>query len=334
MVLAMGVVLSGTGLLILAEMACRFLGLGAPPPAPNPQIYAPDAKIGCRLKANWTGTYTGVTVQTNSHGLRGHELGQRSPKRKRVVLSGDSFTFGYGLPEEETLRSWLEKGTAGGLEVVNGAVPGYSLVQDVSWSLEVGLSLEPDYLLVVVVPNDLEDPRYFPGRASEATPPRNWVEFIQGDPRPLNLPGARSIRLVSLCQRMLKALLPSQHSLNAMFFDFYNRALFETPNWTAAKNALARLREVASARGIDLAIVLYPVPVNFMDYPLAPFHTRLTDACKELGIPVMDPTESWKNIPAPSLRWHPDDLHPNGKANRLMAEFIRAEWDALNVPAP
>lgn len=79
------------------------------------------------LKPNQQGfTYPNNKVATINHaGFRGEEL---ENKQKTIIILGDSFMFGYSIGDNDTIPHNLElllKST----EVINAAVPGYSIEQ-------------------------------------------------------------------------------------------------------------------------------------------------------------------------------------------------------------
>src|SRR5689334_22283567 len=53
-------------------------------------------------------TYRGVEVRINALGFRGAELAEKPVGAQRIALVGDSFTFGNGCAETETLAAALE----------------------------------------------------------------------------------------------------------------------------------------------------------------------------------------------------------------------------------
>ncbi len=126
-----------------AEGLCRL----APEPA------APLAGDGIHLLGNpyllWElrpGDHDelGVRVHVNRDGLRGPELG---PKRGPRLLSvGDSSVYGFGVEDGAV---WSDvAGRALGVEVLNGAVPGYSSYQAINLLTMRGLATDPDVLVI------------------------------------------------------------------------------------------------------------------------------------------------------------------------------------------
>lgn len=310
------------------ELLLRQTGTGEPVPSLNPKIYQPDPQLGVVLKPGWTGQFAGVEVSTNSLGLRGPELDPLGQDQHRILLAGDSFVFGYGLKEEETLRNKMEesfRATSKGKDicVINGGVPGYNLVQDVSWTLQIGLAQQPDWVILFVVPNDLEPPLWLdPKTRPDTGGAMTWLDWIKGDPRLMEFPGARKMNLLNLLQRISKVLLPSQRSLGEDYFRFCNEVLFSTTAWPQAQAALLKLEAVLRGAGIPLTVVLYPVPVSLQKAPFGPFNENVIQFCKDSSINVLDFTVEWAEIPENKLRWHPDDLHPSGFAHARMAEAL------------
>lgn len=90
-----------------------------------------DPAVGYRLAPRWHGRYDDGVVaadyQTNTRGDRDDEA-PLATARRRVLLLGDSFTFGQGLPREHTIEARIELASAGEVEAYNLGVPGYSTV--------------------------------------------------------------------------------------------------------------------------------------------------------------------------------------------------------------
>ena len=114
-----------------------------------------DLRPGAQAEA-W-----GTSVRVNSRGFRGPEVRERKPGEPalpRVVVIGDSITFGNRLAEGDTFVARLdakmrELGTP--IEALNLGVGGYDTVQEVAFLEHVGLALDPDVVVVGFCPNDL-----------------------------------------------------------------------------------------------------------------------------------------------------------------------------------
>lgn len=100
-----------------------------------------------------------VLLEVNTRGLRGPERDYaRPPGVRRVLLLGDSFTEGYTVPEEETVRARLEARLnegCGRYEVLNGGTLGYSTDQEYLFYQLEGQRYEPEVVVLLFFYNDL-----------------------------------------------------------------------------------------------------------------------------------------------------------------------------------
>lgn len=120
-----------------------------------------DDRIIYELKPDLNVRFQRAQVRTNSLGMRGPEYAIPKPADTyRIALLGDSFAFGWGVEEQESFGSVLERNLnrlGGGhpkFEVLNLAVPGYSTFQEVALFEEKGLCFDADAILVYFVQND------------------------------------------------------------------------------------------------------------------------------------------------------------------------------------
>jgi lysophospholipase L1-like esterase len=125
-----------------AELVLRLCGLPAaadPSAAPPGQLEsAKDPRLGWIFPASTEGVFRrgpGETVErTNSLGLRSPEIDAAGDGTTRILVTGDSFAFGWGVRESESfprrLEAMLRERLPGRrIDVVNAAVPGYSVWQ-------------------------------------------------------------------------------------------------------------------------------------------------------------------------------------------------------------
>ena len=100
-----------------------------------------------------------VTITTNSQGFRGTR--EFSPKPKpgvlRILLLGDSVSFGYGVNENETFAIRLEHLLAAAkikAEVINLSVSGFGTAEELVQYEAVGAALAPDLVILGYFTND------------------------------------------------------------------------------------------------------------------------------------------------------------------------------------
>jgi len=141
------------------------------------ECYEPDSLLCHRLKPNLKGYYVkGVMggnpvdfrVTTNSIGLRSAEVSPHKG-RYRILVLGDSCTFGLGVENEESYPAQLEKRLNDGadrerrFEVINAGVPAYASWQGARYLPERGMTLDPDLVIVCYGNNDIapgDDPNF------------------------------------------------------------------------------------------------------------------------------------------------------------------------------
>jgi hypothetical protein len=100
-------------------------------------------------------------VNVNSLGLRGPEPQEKSAGTKRVLVLGDSLTYGQGVGDEQTVPWYLqsalnERDTSGReWEVVNGGHRAYDTHQELALLEELGPRIQSDVVVVCWFWNDV-----------------------------------------------------------------------------------------------------------------------------------------------------------------------------------
>lgn len=143
----------------------------------RPGFFLSDPVRGQRLAANYDGWFAGVPAHTNSLGFRDtreYSL-SKEPGTFRIIVLGDSVTFGHGaLFEtsypyllEQRLRDWRPDVK---WEVWNLGVPGYNTAQELAYLNQVGASYAPDLVIVGFFLNDFTgfEPNANPGIVDRA----------------------------------------------------------------------------------------------------------------------------------------------------------------------
>lgn len=104
-----------------------------------------------------------VEQSINSLGYRGPARAlEKPPDTLRILLVGDSYTFGVGRPEHETIAAELEGVLEGAVpqrvEVLNFGVPGLNIEEAFEQYSRFASRWEHDLVLYLLFSNDLNDP--------------------------------------------------------------------------------------------------------------------------------------------------------------------------------
>ena len=101
--------------------------------------------------------FRGKLVNSNSKGIRGsREFAYEKPARvTRIVVLGDSFTFGEEVGDDETYSHYLQA-LLPNTEVLNLGVHGYGHDQMLIYLEEEGLKYRPDIVILGFMPDDME----------------------------------------------------------------------------------------------------------------------------------------------------------------------------------
>jgi len=117
-----------------------------------------------QLAPGYDGWFAGVPVRINHLGFRDNREYQlaKSPHTIRIVVLGDSVTFGHGSIYEHSYPFLLEQRLKAwrpeiDWQVWNLAVPGYNTSQELAQLLELGPRFDPDLVVVGFYENDIVD---------------------------------------------------------------------------------------------------------------------------------------------------------------------------------
>ena len=252
----------------------------------------------------------GVAYRTNDAGYRGdHFAAERARGVRRVALLGDSFAFGLGVKENDTLArhlaTLLGQEAACPTEVLNFAVPGYGTDQEEALLRRRVLRYTPDVAVVWYFLNDVE---------IEGT-----LGFLGGDKPRGFFPLARR---VSALARLVASRLDAHLSLLALVHTYRDAYRPADPHWQVVEAAFARLGRTARLRGVKIAVFVHPILFRLgPSYPFAAIHRQVIEAAQHAGLEAYDLADAFAGKRAEDLWVHRSDQHPNEIAHSLAARF-------------
>ena len=125
--------------------------------------YQKDETLGWLPRKNVHGVHNqsgsfSTTFQTNSRGLRDRDYPPTKSKNfRRIIVLGDSFTWGWGVGDQEIYTEVLESRLKNA-EVINLGVTAFGIPQEFRYLQQEGMQYDPDIVLLALCLNDIETP--------------------------------------------------------------------------------------------------------------------------------------------------------------------------------
>jgi len=296
---------------------------------------------------NADGTTTRVRYTINPQGFRGVPVPRsKPPGTLRVGVVGDSFVFGTGVADDETLPHALERRLHElhpdrSIEVLNFGVPGYG-IEDLGARLRRDLlPFEPDVVLFSLYVNDAVAtlPGNGPRSRAEAklvTPELAWIRRLgltsnlpaETDGLPTAqrwmIPVRRASRFLDVAGDRLFQSLFSRHTRRIHAHSWREGG----PGWARVREVLTAARDLGRARGFTLHVSFYPLLDELDDYPYRDVHARVGRFCAQLGVPFHDFRIPLEGADASTLWAHVHDHHPNGACHERVAAWLAPRLDS------
>jgi lysophospholipase L1-like esterase len=139
------------------EFASRVLKLHGDT---DPTYYLSDPVLPFLMKPNSQGkSIYGKILRINNHGLRGPDIDLfKDIDKKRILILGDSVTFGYCLDYEDTFSGILEKQLVSSKkfhgEVINAGHIGFNIKDSANYYKIYGNKFNPDIIIIAVNSSD------------------------------------------------------------------------------------------------------------------------------------------------------------------------------------
>ena len=234
--------------------------------------------------SRWRTRDGGHEVRVNSHGLRDREIGPKRPGSHRILVLGDSVTFGHGQPIESSFVRELERllsSHGADVEVLNGGVPGWSTYQERLFYEQYGEALSPDLVLSAFVLNDVKEIHQglIELSAGSGLALIRWVGWLS----------ERSSAVAALKRIYANLFEPQEREIRAAE-ELVRR--FRSPEVQHAMDLtieeFRRLAYLARERGDGFGIVLFPFRFQLRGQNLDAPQRRITEFAAENGIAVFD----------------------------------------------
>ncbi len=296
------------GLRIYARSAHRERGMDFHP------------ELGWHMRANVTKTGAQWCVKTpattNSDGWKDGEWAEtKAPGTRRIVVLGDSFTFGVGVDYGERFTEHLET-LVDDVEVLNMGCNAYGTDQQLRVLELEGLDHDPDVVLLVAFPgNDLLDIRY----ERNGHWPKPYYRLEEGE-------------LVFVPARPnWEVHLRTSSYLGEGLYHLMGRSVPDRRRAACWKEAdveplflalVRRMAERAREHGAPLLVVLVHDAANFTGEP-PEVEWRLVAGMEAEGIAVLDTYEPFApRVAGGEELYLPHDGHWSPAGHHVVAEAI------------
>jgi hypothetical protein len=304
---------------------------------------------------NYYGDFaTGVT--TNSLGYRGPEFSPNKPSAaKRILVLGDSITFGVGVGDPETYPAIMEtilKRTHADIEVVNaGYADGFSPDSYYVYLKNRGLALLPDVIVLeFFVWNDITDlsetvwARVNAGGLPEKITSccriaDNGILRNKSIPLKYRFPWLRESHVFILLASLFNPpaeLVAKRELLQGCIFDAECINQFATEEERTNK-VIQAMKQLADSEGIPFYIVLFPVDMQLYPDAAAKYgdlaarpdpndpefiQKRIGNTLQSMGIDYVDLYPVFDRARDRGYPFFVHDSHLNVLGNQIAAEAI------------
>jgi hypothetical protein len=257
-------------------------------------------------------------VTLNSHGLRDKEISYEKPAgERRILLLGDSVTFGWGVSDGEPFADRLEELLAARTrprwEVINAGVNGYNAQQEATYFRSEGIRYQPDIVLLTFLDNDLDaviDPNVTTWRRYPS-----WPESL-----PEAFSRLRSLSYTFQATQMFLRARQLGAQRTGEIQEGSGRGITGDPRWPAARTHLQEIAELCRARGIRFMVLTF----GNVDPGL---HSELAS----LGIRSLSLGDAFARVPQGDVYVSKVDPHPSPAAHRAIAEFLFDELSSRRM---
>ncbi|MCX7014790.1 MAG: SGNH/GDSL hydrolase family protein, partial [Candidatus Sumerlaeota bacterium] len=297
-----------------------------------------------------------VEYRINARGFRGPEIPDGAPPgARRLLVIGDSFTEGHGVPFEKSFVSLLPEQLGPlGWECVGAGHQGYDILHYAA-NLTRYLALRPAAAVILFIDNDLNGAVYWEPRYLRLPPLDDPAALARGEawqgPPALCLwtlarrtlwtrvAGVGAPRFEEIVRRHLKQ--EAEPSLRARFLASGYPSEDEFPAvWALNQDYLDLIAEEFRRRAIPLCAAYLPSEWRLASAEAGRrrfaelFEESLREWAAAQGIPFLSMSEALRGEMDADGRpaiWFPHDAHLNAYGHRVVADIVEP-WLEQTLP--
>jgi hypothetical protein len=270
-----------------------------------------------------------VQYDINSAGFRDRfprEVSPTTSADRRILLLGDSFVEGLGVPYALTVSHHIEEimnGSGLESEVLNGAVASYSpflYYRALRRFFERGYSTND--VIVFLDVSDVQDEAtagYEHLGENEAFRSESWQSVME------------VLRRSQVVQQFWETIVFTSPTQRDNYYKVRDRwteddALFEQYGLTGVERCrqlLLRIRDLAVRHNARLVLVIYPWPTQLASSRIpSRVETLFSDFAIRNGIPFVNTFPAFRSLPDWRSYYQADDAHWNADGHRFVARLV------------
>ncbi|HEY7167197.1 MAG TPA: hypothetical protein VIB79_21725 [Candidatus Binatia bacterium] len=326
--LALRLSLVGLGFLVffgIGEILCRLF-------FPDTHLrYVADQHALYYLEPNQVGT---ISLADGSPSPLAHidhwgfrYSGVKRREARRILVLGDSLTFGSGVSDRETFSILLDQAYGGDVAVINGGQPGYGVYQMAETLRRVGESIRPRLVVVVLWQGDLLRQPLDAAEQQRFFRKARLLRFVR-----------LSVFLTHIGRRLERFLL--RYGADTRVIGDATEPAGSDPNrivdaylrgFEADAPRILEMHRQAQQYGQGLLLVLWPKEdfITGAEVGVAePLTNTIGEFARRHGIPFISLQPVMQRMPPVSLAI-PHDGHPTPLAHCLAARYLASEIGRL-----
>lgn len=268
--------------------------------------------------------FEGIEFRVNAAGFRDKPYRVHKGDKKRIIFVGDSLTYGWLIPLQDTYHRQLEnilqdRGVA--VETMGMGVVGYNLIQEYFLVRERVARFNPDLLVLQIGPNDFErtvDVKKSVNQGRLLLTPYHDFQI------PYMVPKNGFTRFLMSRSHLFKFINLKLYWLRKKRDkNFTPQDIFQMGEEKAFRY-LERIIDFSKNAKIPLAVLIFPFRNSGDHYIYAALHEKIGRWLRRKSIPVLDLNKPL-HAAANGNIWV-DGLHPNRDgmeiAARALADFV------------
>jgi hypothetical protein len=263
-----------------------------------------------------------IYPRRNSLMHRDKEWAEEKPEgMRRIAFLGDSFTYGWGIKNEEDrftnlIQQRFDRMQPGAVEVMNWAWGGWGTRDHIKATYEAITEYHTDEIVLCYLPNDIET----------LIPTTSDFDPIR-PPKPKYFNTSNSFLFDFLFHRIYAGRLPTI----VHYYDWLADAYTDPEIWRKQEERFALIIQHCRVNDVTLRVVLIP----FIRWPEGRYDPERIQAqvrafFEANGVPVVDLLPAIAPYNEEELVVNPHDHHPSELAHAAFAEAI---WNAFYAPA-